>query len=174
MTRLGGRGMGFEEIITFSNERYDTLGLAVVNKRPTPVKVTKSAGNTVLEGFYESPSTVDYDGIIPGGRGIAFEAKSIAGDRFPLSNLKGHQFEYLLKCHKMGGIAFLLVEFRKQRETFLLPYTALRHYWAAYQQKKGSSIHISDFEIHAYLVPEKRVPVDYLGVVDKLWKASGS
>ncbi|CAM2979573.1 Holliday junction resolvase RecU [Paenibacillus taichungensis] len=174
MTRLGGRGMGFEAIITFSNERYDTLGLAVVNKRPTPVKVTKAAGAKVLEGFYEEPSTVDYDGIIPGGRGIVFEAKSISGDLFPLSNLKDHQFEYLLKCHKMGGIAFLLVEFRKQGETFLLPYTALRHYWTAYKQKKGSSIHVSDFEIHAYLVPSKRVPVDYLGVVDKLWKASGS
>ncbi|NUU54357.1 Holliday junction resolvase RecU, partial [Paenibacillus taichungensis] len=101
MTRLGGRGMGFEAIITFSNERYDTLGLAVVNKRPTPVKVTKAAGAKVLEGFYEEPSTVDYDGIIPGGRGIVFEAKSISGDLFPLSNLKDHQFEYLLKCHKM-------------------------------------------------------------------------
>jgi len=174
MTLQGNRGMGFEAIITFSNERYDKLGLAVVNKRPTPVKVTKAYGNKVLEGFYESPSTVDYDGIIPGGRGIVFEAKSISGDLFPLSNLKDHQFEYLLKCHKMGGIAFLLVEFRKQGETFLLPYTALRHYWTAYKQKKGSSIHVSDFEIHAYLVPSKRVPVDYLGVVDRLWKASGS
>ncbi|MDN8590963.1 Holliday junction resolvase RecU [Paenibacillus sp. 11B] len=175
MTLQGNRGMGFEAIITFSNERYDKLGLAVVNKRPTPVKVVKVAGSTVIEGYYEEPSTVDYDGIIKTGRGIAFEAKSIASlDRFQLKNLKDHQVEYLLKAHKMNGISFLLVEFRKQHKTYLLPYTVLRFFWDAYKRKQGSSIHISDFDIHAYEVPDKRVPVDYLWAVERHWQASGS
>lgn len=171
----GNRGMSFEAVIDLSNQRYDRLNLAVVNKRATPVKVLRIANGRITSGYYEQPSTVDYDGLIPGGRAIVFEAKSVASlSRFDLKNLKDHQMDYLLKCHKMDGIAFLLVEFVKQDKIYLLPYTALRYYWSAYKAKKGSSIHITDFEIHAYEVPKKRVPVDYLSVVNKLWQATGS
>ncbi len=47
----------------------------VINKRPTPVKVLKSKGGRVLNGFYEVKSTVEYNGVYK-GRAIAFEAKS--------------------------------------------------------------------------------------------------
>ncbi len=61
--------------------------MALINKRPTPVKVLKSKGGRVLNGFYEAKSTVDYDGVYK-GRAIAFEAKSTEKDtRFDLKNI---------------------------------------------------------------------------------------
>ncbi|AHM65122.1 prfA [Paenibacillus polymyxa SQR-21] len=88
MTIYGNRGMGFEGLIDFSNERYEHLNLAVINKRPTPVKVTKSKGSKVLAGYFEKASTVDYDGAYR-GRAIAFEAKSIQTmPNFPLKKFR--------------------------------------------------------------------------------------
>lgn len=173
MTLQGNRGMVFEAMIDLTNQRYDRLGLAVVNKRPTPVKVLKIAAGRITSGYYEKASTVDYDGLIPGGRSIVFEAKSVNSlDRFDLKNLHDHQVDYLLKCHKMDGIAFLLVEFKKHRKTYLLPYTVLRYFWEAYKRKQGSSIHITDFDVHAYEVLQGRVPIDYLQAVERHWEDS--
>ncbi|WP_416809021.1 Holliday junction resolvase RecU [Bacillus thuringiensis] len=76
---LGNRGMVFEMLINLANEMYQRGGVALINKRPTPVKVLKSKGGRVLNGFYEAKSTVDYDGVYK-GRAIAFEAKSTEKD----------------------------------------------------------------------------------------------
>ncbi|EEM92647.1 Recombination protein U (Penicillin-binding protein-related factor A) [Bacillus thuringiensis IBL 200] len=45
---LGNRGMAFEIIINLANEMYQRGGVALINKRPTPVKVLKSKGVRVL------------------------------------------------------------------------------------------------------------------------------
>lgn len=59
-------GMAFEMLINLANEMYQSGGVALINKRPTPVKVLKSKGGRVLSGFYEAKSTVDYDGVYKG------------------------------------------------------------------------------------------------------------
>lgn len=68
---LGNRGMHFEKLINLSNEMYQREGVALINKRPTPVKVLKSKNGRVINGFYESKSTVDYDGVYK-GRAVTF------------------------------------------------------------------------------------------------------
>ncbi|AGG05028.1 Holliday junction resolvase RecU [Bacillus thuringiensis] len=45
---LGNRGMAFEIIINLANEMYQRGGVALINKRPTPVKVLKSKGVRVV------------------------------------------------------------------------------------------------------------------------------
>lgn len=45
---LGNRGMAFEIIINLANEMYQRGGVALINKRPTPVKVLKSKDVRVL------------------------------------------------------------------------------------------------------------------------------
>ncbi|TKI34391.1 hypothetical protein FC700_26965 [Bacillus mycoides] len=35
----GNRGMAFEMLINLANEMYQRGGVALINKRPTPVKV---------------------------------------------------------------------------------------------------------------------------------------
>lgn len=100
---LGNRGMAFEMLINLANEIYQRGGVVLINKRPTPVKVLKSKGGRVPNGFYEAKSTVDYDGVYK-GRAIAFEANSA---RYDLKKIAQNQLDYLEKAEKMGAIFFL-------------------------------------------------------------------
>ncbi|PEA16749.1 recombinase RecU [Bacillus cereus] len=105
---LGNRGMVFEMLINLANEMYQRGGVALINKRPIPVKVLKSKGGRVLNGFYESKSTVDYDGVYK-GRAIAFETKSKEKPtRFDLKDITQRQWNYLEKEKKMGVICFFI------------------------------------------------------------------
>ncbi|MEK4355158.1 Holliday junction resolvase RecU [Paenibacillus sp. FSL R5-0475] len=173
MVGQGNRGAAFENLINYTNESYEHRGVAVINKRSTPVKVTRSKGTKVLAGFFEAKSTVDYDGIYR-GRAVFFEAKSVQElDRFDLKNVEDHQYEHLEKCHKFGALCFVLVEFRKQRKTYLLPFTALRAYKVEASRGGRKSMTLDNFEIDAFEVRTGRVPLDYLAAVDRVWFAEG-
>ncbi|MGX5441513.1 Holliday junction resolvase RecU [Bacillus thuringiensis] len=165
----GNRGMAFEKLINLSNEMYQREGVALINKRATPVKVLKSAGGRVLNGFYEAKSTVDYDGVYK-GRAVAFEAKSTEKDtRFDLKNIAQHQLDYLEKAEKMGAICFFLIEFSKDNSVFAVPLSVIQSYVRMSHQPKGKkSIPRADFDIYGYLVEQtERAPVDYLQYVDE-------
>ncbi|PEU35546.1 Holliday junction resolvase RecU [Bacillus toyonensis] len=165
---LGNRGMAFEKLINLSNEMYQREGVALINKRPTPVKVLKSTGGRVLNGFYEAKSTVDYDGVYK-GRAVAFEAKSTQSlTRFDLSNIAQHQLDYLEKAEKMGAICFFLIEFSKDQTVFLVPTSVVQSYVRMSHQPNGKkSISRADFDIYGYLVEQtERAPVDYLQYID--------
>jgi len=144
--------------------------IAVINKRATPVKVVRSVGSFVKEGYFEEPSTVDYDGVYK-AKSLQFDAKSILTlDRFDLSRVKKHQYEHLLSCHQHGAVCFLLIEFISQRKIYLLKFETLKSYVEASKAGGRKSIRIEDLDIHAYEVDKyltKRVPVDYLKVVDQ-------
>ncbi|MFB0841826.1 Holliday junction resolvase RecU [Paenibacillus oleatilyticus] len=165
------RGMSFENLIEHTNMQYETMGLAVVNKRPTPIRVTSNKHGRVT-GFFEKPSTVDFDGTLAGGRSIVFEAKQVKLEtRFELKNIEEHQVEYLEKCHRLGAVSFILVEFESLRTIYLLPYESLKYYWDRRQSggRGTQSIPLGDFEVNAWEVKPGRVPVDYLPIVYKIW-----
>ncbi|PFB24074.1 Holliday junction resolvase RecU [Bacillus cereus] len=165
----GNRGMHFEKLINLSNEMYQRGGVALINKRATPVKVLKSAGGRVLNGFYEAKSTVDYDGVYK-GRAVAFEAKSTQSlTRFDLSNIAQHQLDYLEKAEKMGAVCFFLIEFSKDQTVFLVPASVVQSYVRMSHQPNGKkSISRADFDIYGYLVEQtERAPVDYLQYIDE-------
>lgn len=170
----GNRGAAFENLLNYTNESYENRDLAVINKRSTPVKVTRSKGTKVLAGFFEAKSTVDYDGIYR-GRAIFFDAKSTQElDRFDLKNVADHQYEHLEKCHKFGAMCFVLVEFRRQRKTYLLPFTALRAYKVEADRGGRKSMTLDNFEVDAYEVsPGRSIPLDYLAAVDRVWFSEG-
>ncbi|PDZ06605.1 Holliday junction resolvase RecU [Bacillus cereus] len=166
----GNRGMAFEKLINLSNEMYQRERVALINKRATPVKVLKSKGGRVLNGFYEAKSTVDYDGVYK-GRAIAFEAKSTENaTRFDLKNIAQHQLDYLEKVEKMGAICFFLIEFSKDKAIFVVPLSVIQSYVKMSQQPKGKkSIPRADFDIYGYLVEQtERAAVDYLQYVDEV------
>ncbi|PFU86489.1 Holliday junction resolvase RecU [Bacillus anthracis] len=165
----GNRGMAFEKLINLSNEMYQREGVALINKRPTPVKVLKMVYGRVKDGYYESKSTVDYDGVYR-GRAIAFEAKSTNEiNRFDLKNIAQHQLDYLEKAEKMGAICFFLIGCTKDQSTFAIPLSVIQSYVRMSQQPKGKkSIPRADFDIYGYLVEQtERAPVDYLQYVDE-------
>lgn len=164
------RGMVFESHIDLSNEMYEAQGRAVINKRPTPVKVLEQRGGMITKAVFEKPSTVDYDGIYRDRR-IDFEAKEVADyTRLDLKRIEKHQYEHLEKSHKHGSMAFILVSFGHNRKMYLLPFVALRVFKQASELPGGrKSISIDDFEIEGYEIRNGRVPVDYLAAVDKIW-----
>ncbi|MEC5238539.1 Holliday junction resolvase RecU [Bacillus sp. FSL R9-9530] len=155
--------------MNLSNEMYQREGVALINKRPIPVKVLKSTGDHVLIGFYEAKSTVNYDGVYK-GQAVAFEAKSTQSlTRFDLSNIAQHQLDYLEKAEKMGAVCFFLIEFSKDQTVFLVPASVVQSYVRVSHQPDGKkSISRADFDIYGYLVERtERAPVDYLQYIDE-------
>ncbi|WP_096435931.1 Holliday junction resolvase RecU [Alteribacter populi] len=163
----GNRGQAFEMTLNLVNQLYKNNGVALINKRPTPVKVLKSKGTQVLKGFYESKSTVDYDGCYE-GQAVAFEAKSVSGKRFDLKNIHDHQLEYLERAQKHGAISFLLVEFRDVNTVYYISLSFIKKYLREAHRGGRKSIPLSDFEIYAYEVERGRAPLDYLAVIDRI------
>jgi recombination protein U len=166
------RGMAFEQLIDYTNKLYEQKGIALINKRPTPVKILCRNSKGMIHGYLEKPSTVDYDGIY-NGKSIVFEAKSTKEfNRFDLKNIHDHQFEYLAKCHKLGAISFLLVEFVSHRTTYLMPFETLECYWTRKLEggRGTQSISIEEFDVHTWQVSAGQVPIDYLKIVNELWK----
>lgn len=164
----GKRGMAFENTLNYTNQIYLNQGRAIINKRPTPVKVLQSKGTRVLKGFYEEKSTVDYDGVYK-GISIVFEAKSTKEKRLPLSIISDHQVKYLADAEKLGAISFLIVDMRALGEVFLVPSNMLQKYMKEAKQGGRKSIPLRDLEVYTQLVKSQNgVPLDYLSVVDRL------
>ena len=66
----GLRGSTFEEMINRTNDRYRELGLALVQKIPTPITPIKmdSEKKHITLAYFEQKSTVDYIGAVQGIR----------------------------------------------------------------------------------------------------------
>lgn len=168
MTYYGRRGQTFENLIDYTNNVYRNKGIALINKRPTPMKIIgKTRGKQHICTFAEK-STVDYDGIYQ-GRAIVFEAKSVNLKRLPLDIIPNHQIEYLEKADKQGAISFLIVEMRPTRDIFLVTNRMLQKYVKEAEKGGRKSIPLDDLEIYAQLVNQGNgIPLDYLSVVDIL------
>lgn len=106
------RGMKLENLINQTNEYYINNDIAVIYKKPTPILVCQVdyKKNKILEGYYKTPSTLDYNGIYK-GKYIDFDAKeTLNKTSFPLANLHKHQLEHMKKVINHGGISFLIIK----------------------------------------------------------------
>lgn len=89
------------------NIKYRMENKALILKVPTPIIPTK-------KGLVPKPSTVDYTGVLEGGRFIAFDAKqTVVKTRFDIKNIHDHQLNFLNKVNSLGGIGFFLVHLYK-------------------------------------------------------------
>ena len=106
------RGMKLENLINQTNEYYIENDIAVIYKKPTPILVCQVdyKKNKILEGYYKTPSTLDYNGIYK-GKYIDFDAKeTLNKTSFPLSNVHEHQLLHMKRVIKHGGISFLIIK----------------------------------------------------------------
>ena len=118
-------GSDFEDEINESNEYYLNKNIAVIHKKPTPVQIVKvdyPARNKakIVEAYYKTPSTTDYNGIYK-EKYIDFEAKSCRELNFSFERIYEHQIKHLDSIDKLGGIAFLIIEFSSVDEVYILP-----------------------------------------------------
>jgi len=166
------RGMHLEEDINLTNKYYLDNNIAIIHKKPTPIKVSKvSYPNThsvvIKEAFYEMPSTTDYNGIYK-GKYIDFDAKEVKNNKsFSLQNIHKHQIEHLKKIYEHGGISFIIVKFYINNTSYLLETKELLKF---IQNKDRKSIPIDYFEIYGHKIKESYIPrIDYIKVIDKLY-----
>lgn len=165
------RGMDLENDINNTNSYYLDNDIAIVYKKPTPIKVSKvnyNKNHTIItEAFYEMPSTTDHNGIYK-GKYIDFDAKEVKNSSsFALSNLHAHQLKHLKRVKEHGGISFLIVRFYKNNITYLIEIDEIIDYINSENRK---SIPIDYFESKAHRIPDAYIPrVNYIKVIDNLY-----
>lgn len=163
------RGMGLENEIDKSNCYYLENEIAYIYKKPTPIKVVKVdyKEGLIKEGFFQKPSTTDYNGIYK-GKYIDFEAKettSIIG--FPLNNIHSHQITHLRQITNVGGIGFIIVRFTTLNLTYYLDSDKLFKFIDVTEKKV---IPISYFKENGYLIKDTLNPnINYLKIVDEIY-----
>ncbi|MGB9825040.1 MAG: Holliday junction resolvase RecU, partial [Desulfofundulus sp.] len=86
-------------------------------------------------------AAVDFLGhvLLPSGPlPLVFDAKEVSrGDRWPLSKLEQHQYEYLRDCALTGAFSFVLIGFWELERFFVLPFSELERRWTAWKNKTG-------------------------------------
>ena len=100
----GLRGSTLEEFINHTNTRYSEMGLALIQKIPTPitpVRIDKEHRHITL-AYFDKISTVDYIGAVQ-GIPVCFDAKECNADTFPLQNVHEHQIHFMEKFEQPGG-----------------------------------------------------------------------
>lgn len=161
------RGLDLEHLINITNDYYLNNNIAVIYKKPTPITVSKVdyKNNKVTEGFYKTPSTLDYNGIYK-GKYIEFEAKESQNKTsFPLANFHEHQLIYLKRVLEHGGICFVIIKMNNQ--IFLLKGEDLVSFLNTYERK---SIPYSYLEKYGKIIKEGFYPpLDYLKIVDEIY-----
>ena len=162
------RGMTLENDINQSNEYYNLNNIALVYKKPTPIKVVQVEypKNKIKEAYFNEPSTLDYTGIYK-GKYLEFDAKETQSKTsFPLANIHKHQMEHIKRVIDFGGIAYLIVRFSMLDKTYLLLGEDLISFMNKYDRK---SIPIDYFDNYGFVIEIKYTPrLDYIKIIDKV------
>ena len=166
VTFYGNRGMTLEEDINLTNEYYKEKNIALIYKKPIPIKVLKinETKTRIKDGFYEKKSTLDYSGIYQ-EKYIEFDAKETnSKTSFPLSNIHEHQIEHIKNIIFYKGIAFLIIRFNIINKTYILKGEQLLEF---INNETRKSIPLEYFENNCKKIELKYRPrLDYLKLID--------
>lgn len=164
------QGMVFENALNISNEYYLKQGIANIHKKPTPINIVKvdypkRSSSKIVEAYYQTPSTTDYNGIYK-SKYIDYEAKETSGKLFTFSHIFSHQVEHLISINKLGGIGFVIIYFKAYNEIFVFDIKVFKELYFNGEKK---SINIIDAETYGIKVKQGYTPlIDYLKAVDIL------
>ncbi len=115
MVGHANRGRFFEDYLQYLHNRYRAEGRARIDFIAVPTKARNEHGR--VSWVPTRKGVVDFIGILPGGRFVAFDAKSThntrgwrvkTSRRSPRKDAR-HQWEYLREVHDLGGLAFFLI-----------------------------------------------------------------
>jgi len=150
MAKKAAKGMALEKRVNACNLEYRKKKLALIEKLELGFRISR-------KGIVPMKSTVDYKGMIKNSDGvaigIAFDAKETKSKTsFPLSNIEGHQIEYLRYVKEIGGKAYLLIHFTSLTTdtAFFVPIDFVLKYWD--NPKLPRSIKYKDFD-NQWVVP---------------------
>ncbi|MBN3534421.1 Holliday junction resolvase RecU [Mycoplasma procyoni] len=158
------RGMILENIMNKTIKFYEDNDIGVFHKKNLDVQFSKvSSNNELKNAVISKKSTVDYYGVHK-GIFVCFEAKSTNETNLPWQNIKEHQFNYLKKIHKHGGLAFFIILFKNLERFFILPIQKLDEY------KNEGSLSLNFIEQNS-IEMELMFPgiIDFVSVIDSLF-----
>ncbi len=164
----GLRGSALEELVNRTNEQYAKMGLALIQKIPTPitpVRIDKEHRQITL-AYFEQKSTVDYIGAVQ-GIPVCFDAKECAADTFPLANVHPHQVQFMVDFEKQGGVSFLLIFFDHRDRLYYLRLERLLAFWERRERGGRKSFRIEELEPDFYLSNHGALLVPYLDGLKK-------
>lgn len=117
----GYKGQTLETLIEETHKIYKKNNIGLIEKIPTPIKVTKIESNGMIsEGFFEKKSSVDFIGVLQ-GLSIAFDAKETKNKSLPLQNIHKHQIDFMLDFEKQKGYSFIICHYKTIDKYFLIP-----------------------------------------------------
>ena len=167
-SNFANRGMVLENDINVTNEYYIEKGIALIYKKPTPIKITKVNydKSKITEAFFESPSTLDYNGLYK-GKYIEFDAKETQRKTsFAFANIHNHQLEHIKRVYKLNGVVFLIIRFVLLNETYILMGHDLLEF---IDNNTRKSIPYSYIKEKGYPIELKYIPrLDYLKILDRI------
>lgn len=168
-------GMLFEEALNTSNEYYRLNDIAHIYKKPTPVQVVKvdypSRNKAkIVEAYYKTPSTTDYNGIYK-GKYIDYEAKETNNLSFSFKHISSHQIEHLKNIDKHGGIAFIIIYYRRVEKVVLIDIKDfMKLYNLGLEDEEKSIKYLKALEIGKEVNLKYSPPIDYLKALDEFYK----
>lgn len=164
----GLRGSTLEEFINHTNERYDELGLALVQKIPTPITPVKidQESRRITLAYFDKISTVDYIGAVQ-GIPVCFDAKECSADTFPLQNVHEHQIDFMGKFERQGGIAFLLIYYTERDELYYMTYRQIKGFWDRGAQGGRRSFRYDELETEWFMQLKSGYFIPYLDYIQK-------
>lgn len=114
------RGLSFEQSIQTKLDELDAAGIARISKVPTEWKVIRN-GAKIVSAFPVSESRfVDFIGVY-NGTAIAIESKETKEkNRFPFSNIKQSQIDFLNSWHQCGGKGYYLIRFSTHNKIYMV------------------------------------------------------
>lgn len=173
--KIKSYGMMFEESLNISNEYYRIHDIAHIYKKPTPIQVVKvnypsRTKAKIVEAYYKTPSTTDYNGIYK-GKYIDYEAKETNNLSFSFTHIAKHQLEHLINIDKHGGIAFIIIYYKKVEKVVIIDITTFMELYKSGLENKEKSIkYTKALEIGSEVILKYSPPIDYLKSVDEYYK----
>lgn len=163
----GLRGSTLEDMINRTNERYDEMQLALIQKIPTPitpVKMDKEHRQITL-AYFDQRSTVDYIGAVQ-GIPVCFDAKECVAETFPLQNIHEHQIRFMEKFEKQNGIAFFLIYYSAKNILYYMRYEEMLGFWNRAKEGGRKSIRFDELDERFFFEVKQGVFVPYLDMVN--------
>ena len=165
------RGMNLEEDLNLTNKYYLANGIANIHKKPTPIQIVrvdypKRSAAKIVEAYFKTPSTTDYNGIYK-GKYLDFEAKETKAKTFPFGNISQHQIDHLQRIINHGGIAFIIIAFTSLNEVYLIDASFVI---CDYYHSQRKSMTYDKIKSLGHLIPQGYQPrLDYLKIIDEVY-----
>ena len=164
----GLRGSTLEEMINRSNDHYNEMGLALIQKIPTPItpiNIDQESRHITL-AYFDQKSTVDYIGAVQ-GIPVCFDAKECGSETFALQNIHPHQVVFMERFEKQEGVAFFLIHYTSKSTFYYLTFRKLKTFWDRMEQGGRKSFRFEELD-PAYVIPSHgEALIPYLDILKK-------